>query len=143
MGRGTGLGIGAAAGGLLGAVGRAAVVYAFWLRGAGGDLSGVVLTVSAGIGLVVGGVAVLAAALVAGPRARPLVGAAVGAALAYLATILTFLPLFWGGLLGIGGVRVVGDEAPLYGALTAAAGALAGGCGSLLHGRLRRDSHRG
>jgi hypothetical protein len=138
MGRGVGIASGIVAGGLLGAAARPAVVYVFWLRGAGGDLSAVLLAISAGIGLVVGVVAVLIAALVPGPRARPLLGALVGAALAYLVTTLTFLPLFWGGLLGLGGVRAVDAEAPLYGIAMALTGAVSGGCGPLLQGWLGR-----
>jgi hypothetical protein len=65
-----------------------------------------------------------------------MVGAFAGAALAYAATIVTFLPLFWGSLLGLGGARVVDDQAPLYGAATALAGALSGGCGALVRARL-------
>jgi hypothetical protein len=125
-------------GGLFGAAARPAVVYAFWLRGVDGDLSMVLLTISAGIGLMVGVVAVLVAALVRSLLAGSLVGALAGAALAYLVTILTFLPLFWGGLLGINGVRAVDAEAPLYGLAMALTGALSGGCGSLLHGWLCR-----
>ena len=44
--------------------------------------------------------------------------------------------VFWSGLLGISGIRAVGNEAPLYGAAMALAGALSGGCGSLLQGWL-------
>jgi hypothetical protein len=138
MERGMGIGFGVMAGGLFGAAARPAVVYVFWLRGADGDLSMVLLTISAGIGLMVGVVAVLIAAPVRSPLAGPLVGALAGAALAYLATILTFLPLFWGGLLGFNGIRAVDVEAPLYGIEMAVAGALAGGCGSLLRGWLCR-----
>src|SRR5262245_21039819 len=115
MGRGTAAGLGLLAGGLLGAAARPAVVYAFWLRGAGGDMPLTLLPGSAAIGLVVGVVAVLIAAL-AGEGRGPLVGAISGAVLAYLFAALTFLPLFWGSLLGIvPGARVVDDEAPLYG----------------------------
>ena len=60
-----------------------------------------------------------------------------GAALVYLVTVLTFLPLFWDGLIGLNGVRAVDGEATIYGAAMALAGALPGGCGLFLHGRLR------
>ena len=138
MGRGVGIVSGTVAGGLLGAAVRPAVVHVSWLRGVGGDLSVVLFAISAEIGLVVGVVAVLIAALVPGPRARPLLGALVGAALASLVTILTFLPLFWGGLLGLNGFRAVDAEAPLYGIAMALTGAVSGGCGSLLQGWLGR-----
>src|SRR5262245_65841905 len=57
MGRGVGIASGTVAAGLLGAAARPTVVYVFWLRGADGDLSGVLFAISAGIGLVVGVVA--------------------------------------------------------------------------------------
>ena len=144
MGRGTGTAVGALAGGLLGAAARPAVVYAFWLRGADADMSAVLLSFSAAIGLAVGVVAVLIGAAVRGPRTGPVVGALAGAALAYLATILTFLPLLWAGLLGFNGIRALDAEAPLYGITMALTGALSGGGGSLLRGRLcRRQPARG
>jgi hypothetical protein len=125
------------AGGLIGAAARPAIVYAFWLGGTGGELSPLLLPVSAGIGLAVGLVAVLIASFVRGTLAGAAVGALSGAGLAYLAAALTFLPLFFGGLLGMEGLRAVGEEAaPLYGAAVALAGALSGGGGALAPGWL-------
>jgi hypothetical protein len=134
MSRGAGIGFGVIVGGLLGAASRPAVLYAFWLRGADPDASLALVAVSAGFGGIIGVAAVLIAALVRHPVARPIVAAAVGGALAYGAAILTFLPLFWGGLLGFGGVKPLDEEAPLYGIAMGLTGALAGGVGALVLG---------
>jgi len=136
MGSGSGIGLGILVGALLGAVARPAVVYTFWLRGAEGDLSTAVLLFSAVIGILAGIIAVLIASLVRSTLASAVVGAFSGAALAYAFTVLTFLPLFWCGLLGLNGVQAVDDEAPLYGLAMALTGALAGGCGGFLKGCL-------
>jgi hypothetical protein len=108
------------------------VVYVFLLGSADPDLRLPLLLVSAGIGMVVGIIAVLLGALARRAWSSAVVGSLAGAALAYLAMILTFLPLFWGSLLGLGGVRTLDDEAPVYGTAMALTGALSGGCGSLL-----------
>jgi hypothetical protein len=136
MGRGVGIALACLVGGLLGAAARPAVVHAFWLRNVDPNLLPLILSVSSGIGLVVGALAVLIAAFLRGTLLRVVVAAVSGAGLAYVATIVTFLPLFWSGLLGLGGVRTVGEEAPLYGAFMALAGALSGVCGALLQNRL-------
>jgi hypothetical protein len=148
MGRVTGIALGVLVGGLVGALARPTVVYAYWLRSADADLSWAVVTFSAGIGLIVGIVAVLIAALFRGPYAGPLAGAIIGAALAYLVTALTFLPLMFGGLLGVNGIRVVDDNAPLYGIAMALTGAVSGGGGAAVVTAGRRasaasDGHRG
>jgi hypothetical protein len=96
----------------------------------------VLLLTSAAIGLFVGIIAVLIGALFRSALTGSLVAAVSGAALAYLFTILTFLPLLFCGLLGINGVEAVDDEAPLYGLAMALTGALSGGCGTLLLGWL-------
>jgi hypothetical protein len=132
MGRGAAIGLGLLAGGLFGAAARPAVVYAFWLRGADADLSEALLLASAVIGLVIGFLAVALASLIRTTWGASLLGAILGAGLAYLCTALTFLPLFWCGLLGISGVQAVGEEAPLYGVAMALTGALAGGGGAFL-----------
>ena len=137
MGRGMAIGLGVVAGGLLGAAARPAVVYAFWLRGSDADTVGALVLASAGIGMTVGVSATLIAAPVRGAWVSSLVGALGGASLAYLATVVTFLPLFFVGLLGFNGVQVVDDEAPLYGVAMAATGALSGSGGAVLQGRLR------
>jgi hypothetical protein len=136
MGRVSAIVCGLMAGGLLGAAARPAVVYAVWLREADVELSQAILFVSAAIGLTVGVIAVVIAAFFRSTLASAVIGAASGAILAYAVTILTFLPLFWSGLLGIDGIRTVGNEAPFYGAAMAAAGALSGGCGAFLQGWL-------
>ena len=136
MGRGAGIALACLLGGLLSAAARPAVVYAYWLRNADPNLLPLILSVSAGIGLVVGALAVLSAAFIRETWLQVIVAAVSGAGLAYVATIVTFLPLFWSGLLGLGGVRTVGEEAPLYGAFMALAGALSGLCGTLLQNRL-------
>ena len=137
MSRGFGIVLGVLAGGLLGVVARPAVMYAFWLRGADADTTPILVFVSAGIGLVVGALAALSAAFLRGFWVRPVVGVASGAVLAYLASVLTFLPLFYGGLLGFGGIQAVDDDAVFYGAAMALTGAVSGGGGSLLQSWLQ------
>jgi hypothetical protein len=110
------------------------VLYGFWLRNADADATLALVAVSAGFGGIIGVAAVLIASLVRHPVARPITAAVVGGALAYVAAIVTFLPLFWGGLLGFGGVRPLDDEAPLYGIAMGLTGALAGGVGALVLG---------
>jgi hypothetical protein len=100
------------------------------------DLSMLLLFVAAGIGFVVGIIAVLVAAPFRASLGSSVLGAIAGAVLAYGAAMLTFLPLFWGGLLGIDGIQVIDDEAPIYGVAMAVSGAIAGGCGALLQSRL-------
>jgi hypothetical protein len=134
MSRGAGIGFGVIVGGVLGAAARPAALYGFWLRNADADATLALTVVSAGFGGIIGVAAVLIASLVRHPVARPITAAAVGGALAYGAAILTFLPLFWGGLLGFGGVRPLDDEAPLYGIAMGLTGALAGGVGALVLG---------
>jgi len=46
------------------------------------------------------------------------------------------LPLFWGSLLGLGGIQVMDVQAPIYGLAVAVSGAISGGCGALLQSRL-------
>jgi hypothetical protein len=132
MGGGAGIGLGLLAGGLLGAAARPAAVYAYWLPDADPNLRQPILLVSAGIGMAVGVVAVLLAGLARRTWASTAIGVLSGSALAYLATILTFLPLLWAGLFGIGGIRTMNDEAPAYGVAMAFTGALSGGCGAIL-----------
>jgi hypothetical protein len=136
MGRGAGIALACLVGGLMSAAARPAVVYAYWLRNADPSLLPLILSVSAGIGLVVGALAVLSAAFIRETWLRVMVAVVSGAGLAYVATIVTFLPLFWSGLLGLGGVRTVGEEAPLYGAFMALAGALAGSAGAFVQSRI-------
>jgi hypothetical protein len=112
------------------------VVYAFWLRGADVDTTFAVLIFSAMIGLVIGILAVSIGVMVRDRMASFVVGAVVGAVLAYGATVLTFLPLLFGGLLGFNGIDVVDDAAPVYGAAMALTGAVAGGVGTLIGNRL-------
>lgn len=140
MSRGTGIGFGVIVGALLGAAARPAVLYSFWLRNADPDATLALLVISAGLGGIVGVGAVLIGSLVRHNVVRPIVAAVIGGAIAHVAAILTFLPLFWGGLLGFGGVRPLDDEAPLYGLAMSLTGALAGGAGSLVQGWVRRDS---
>ena len=134
MSRGAGIGFGVIAGGLLGAAARPAVLYGFWLRNADPDATLALTVVSAGLGGIVGVAAVLIGSIVRHPVACPITAVGVGGGLAYGATILTFLPLFWGGLLGFGGVKPLDDEAPVYGIAMALTGALAGGVGALVLG---------
>src|SRR5262245_46268380 len=101
MTRGMAIVSGVLAGGLLGAVARPAVVYVFCLRHADAELSQGIMFLSAGLGFVVGVLAVLVSALLRGATTRTLVGALTGASLAYLLTAVTFLPLFFAGLLGV------------------------------------------
>jgi hypothetical protein len=136
MGPGSAIGLGLLLGGLLGAATRPAVVYTVWLRGADAEVSQVLLFASAGIGLALGVIAVLTAVPFRRSRGGWIVAAVSGAILAYLVTAATFLPLFWCGLLNIAGIETVGNEAPLYGAAMALAGALSGGGGAFLMGRL-------
>jgi len=140
MSRGTGIGFGVIAGALLGAAARPAVLYGFWLRNADPDAMLALLVISAGFGGIIGVAAVLIGSIVRHQVARPITAAAVGGALAYGAAILTFLPLFWGGLFGFGGVKPLDDKAPLYGIAMGLTGALAGGVGSLVQGWVRRDA---
>lgn len=138
MQRGAGTLLAVAVGGLLGAASRPAVLYAFWLRGADAEMSTLLLPLSAAIGLLVGTLAVLLAALVRGPWAVA-VGAISGAVLGYGATILTFLPLMFAGLLRINGIEFPDNTAPLYGAAMAVGGALSGAGAALLRERLASD----
>src|SRR5262245_5969535 len=134
MSRGAGIGFGVITGGLFGAAARPAVLYFFWLRNSDPDASLALLVISAGLGGIVGVMAVLIGSLVRHPVACPITAAAVGGGLAYGAAILTFLPLFWGGLFGFGGVKPLDDEAPVYGIAMGLTGALAGGVGALVLG---------
>jgi hypothetical protein len=142
MTRGPAIAVGTLAGSLIGAVSRPAVVYTFWLRDANADMVQVLVPVSAAIGLIVGVAAVLLAVLVRGRWMSALVGACLGGGLAYLFAILTFLPLFWGGLFGFGDLKPLDDEAPIYGYLLALTGVLSGGGGALLAERLARRPSR-
>jgi hypothetical protein len=135
MSRGTAITFGALAGGLLGAVARPAVLYFFCLRNADAQLSQGIIFLSAGFGFVVGVLAVLTSALQRGVMASAVLGAVVGGGLAYLVTAITFLPLFFGGLLGVSGLEFK-EEPWLYGIAMATAGGLAGGAGALLQARL-------
>ena len=92
---------------------------------------------SAGFGFVVGVLAVLISTLQRGTVASAVVGALVGGCLAYLVTAITFLPLFFAGLLGVNGLEFK-DEPWLYGLVMALAGALAGGAGAMLKDWLSR-----
>jgi hypothetical protein len=135
MSRGSAVGLGLLAGGVLGAVTRPAVVYFFCLRSADVEFSFYIMCVSAAIGLVVGLAAVGIAAVGRGLPSLML-GAICGGMIAYGFTMLTFLPLFWGGLLGVSGLRF--DEDPvIYGIAMGLTGVFAGACGALLQDRLR------
>src|SRR5262245_34011267 len=105
MSRGTAITFGVLAGGLLGAVARPAVLYVFCLRNADAQLSQAIIFLSAGFGFVVGVLAVLTSLLQRGAIASAVLGAVVGGCLAYLVTAITFLPLFFAGLLGVSGLE--------------------------------------
>jgi hypothetical protein len=139
MGRGAVIALGTLAGGLLGAVSRPAVVYAVCMRNADVELSKAVLFGSAGIGLLVGAVAALIAAVPRTALARAVAGILSGAVLAYAFAAVTFLPLFFCGLLGVSGMEF--NEAPeLYGLGIALSGAMSGGGGALVQAGLRGPS---
>jgi hypothetical protein len=127
--------IGTLAGGVLGAIARPAVLYFFCLRNADAQLSQGIIFLSAGFGCVVGVLAVLTSLLQRGTIASAVLGAVVGGCLAYLVTAITFLPLFFAGLLGVSGLEFK-EEPWLYGIAMGLAGALAGGAGALLKSRL-------
>jgi MFS family permease len=131
MNRGIAIALGVLAGGLLGAVARPSVVYLFCLRNADVDLSQGIMVFSAGFGFIAGVLAVLFSALLRDAVPSAALGAAVGGLLAYLFAAITFLPLFFAGLLGVSGLEF-NQEPWLYGFAVALAGALAGGAGALL-----------
>jgi hypothetical protein len=123
--------LGVLAGGLVGAVARPAVVYVFCLRHADVELSQGIMVLSAGLGVTVGVLAVLFAALLRDAMTSAVIGATIGGCLAYFFTAITFLPVFFAGLLGVSGLEF-NEEPALYGIAMGLAGALAGGGGGLL-----------
>jgi hypothetical protein len=132
-------------GGLLGAVSRPLVVYAFWLidgRPVGQEGMFIIVLISCAIGFGVGSAASVLAQV---SRARPpvlvpVIGAVVGAALAFIVSLFTvcFLCGVSGGC-SPGGVEPAGDrQFYLYLALMAITGALPGAVGGLVHIWVRR-----
>lgn len=125
-------------GGVCGAVARPLVVVSFWVGGRTAETSATVIVfVAATIGLLVGGVSSGLGGAVGRRWVAPAVGAASGAALGLVATLVTWLPLCiftWENGTSTAPIYQGGGNQPTmvtYLALMAAAGALPGAIGAL------------
>lgn len=135
MGRGSAVALATVIGAVVGAIARPAVVYFVSLQNADYELSNAIAFISVTLGFVTGVISVLIASVARSPGISAIIGAAVGGLIAYVFTALTFLPLFFSGLLGVSDLEFNADPA-IYGIAMGAAGALSGAIGGLLQALL-------